>query len=179
MVNVYIWDFTGKQANWGHAAVEVTGGSPAGIEYISWWPESAGRRPKHIHRQLYCAGAIPNRTKADDIRDERAMPSHVVHLAGVGPQTRGLDETKIKNWWNTLRTSGVTDWCTLGPNCSTIAACALDQGGGNFVDWFNSTNIVWTPDQVLRYALALERGIRVGPLFGPGSVLGRFPERVY
>ena len=53
-------------------------------------------------------------------------------------------------------------WCTLTSNCSTTVANALYNGGGDDIadDWWTSHNIVWKPDKVLAYALAIRDGLQ-------------------
>jgi hypothetical protein len=79
-----------------------------------------------------------------------------------------LDESAIKSWWNKLINDGQTEWCTLGPNCSTITAFALDAAGAQDlgVDYFSRWNIVWTPNDVRKFAEGIVSAIndaRAGP----------------
>jgi hypothetical protein len=119
-----------------------------------------------INGMLYCAGAFPDQTLADDIRGEDDHPpSHTIQVPAKGPNSAGLDESAIKDWWAKFRTAGVTEWCTLGTNCSTIAAYARTRGGGaEFSDMWSSSNAIWTPNAVLSYARALRDGIKYANL---------------
>lgn len=145
MVEVLIWDFTPKafkgQGNIGHAALKV------GSEYISWWPSSAvglldGVRPARIH------------SEADDIRAEGTPPAHRIRL-------NGLDEAAIIAWWKGFR--GSSQYRLFVQNCSTVVAMALKAGKGTSKTsgWgymWDSWNTVWTPNDVRRYAAAIQRG---------------------
>jgi hypothetical protein len=173
MIRVFVWPYRGSDVAWGHAAMEVGGGQLSGSVYISWWPESRGRQPKTIHGKaingdLYCVGAIYSRKYADDVKGEDFKPpSQTIIIDGKSPTTIGLDETAIKTWWGKLRGTGTTDWCTLGPNCSTIVAYALHIGGGEmFSSMWSNSNVVWTPNAVADYAKDIRSGIayaRLGP----------------
>lgn len=162
MIRVFVWPFRGSKVAWGHAAVEVSGGEPSGSVYISWWPQGVGRRYKAIHDNLYCVAAIPNRTFADDVAGEDGMqPAETILIEGAGRGRPGLDESAIKAWWNSLRGRGFTDWCTLGPNCSTVAAYALAKGGGDrFSNVWRDARWVWSPPSVAYYARSIAEGIR-------------------
>lgn len=168
MVRVFIWPFRGSNVAWGHASLEVTGGRPHGSVYISWWPQGVGRRHKAIHDSLYCVTAIPNRTFEADVRGEDGVrPSETILLDGAGGGAAGLDETAIKQWWGSLASRGFTDWCTLGPNCSTVVAYALAKGGGDrFSNVWRDARWVWSPPSVAYYARSIAEGIRSARL-GP------------
>jgi len=162
MITVYVWNFRGTSVAWGHASMRVNGGSPPGEVYISWWPQGSGRSPKVPGvDQIYTVTAIRGRTYADDVRDEEQAPDHVIIFSG-------LDETAIKTWWADLLRNTHAQWSTLGQNCSTTVAHALASGYGEdlvtgFDGWLDTRNIVWKPDDVLSYALAVQTGIgRIG-----------------
>jgi hypothetical protein len=162
MITVYVWDYTatmGKSGNWGHASMEVTGGTPAGTQYYSWWPQSENRQPKlHESIPIYEVLAIRNRTFADDCRDEGdRLPKNPDHKITIS----SLDETKVKAYWQNLLDND-PKWSTLGQNCSTTVARALMAGGGDskvkLKDWWHQWNVVWAPDDVVRYAVAISAG---------------------
>lgn len=158
MVTVYIWSYRGKSEAWGHASVQVD------QTYMSWWPSMPGQVPSKVHPNVYESHPFRNRTYDEDVRDEGQQPDHVIHI-------NGLDENAMKDWWQSfgLTRDGVQyqgplqSWATLKRNCSTVAAVALKQGGGDkYAAWHKSWNLVWTPADVLDYALSIQRGIGKG-----------------
>jgi hypothetical protein len=170
MVRVFVWTAAGKQS-WGHASLEVNGGTPMGVTYVSWWPRSDHRsKALSLGGDLFCATAFTDRSFFDDVRGEDGRrPSHTVDLPGEDPHRVGLNETAIKAWWSQLRSTGKAKWCTLAPNCSTITAFALTVGGGaRFSDMWNRANLIWSPSSVVDYARAIQSGI-VSAQQRPGS----------
>ncbi len=171
MISIYIWDFQGKEDAWGHASMKVTGGTPPGEIYISWWPESKNRIGQipyvdEIERligneipyvdDIYTVSAIKNRTYKNDVAGEGGDPNRTIIFTG-------LDETKIKTWWENLLRNTHAQWTTLGQNCSTTVAQALAVGAaGDIVSsfgWLSTWNTVWKPDDVLYYALEIKKAI--------------------
>ena len=160
LVTVYIWNYRGSSTAWGHASLQVDGGTPAGTTYVSWWPSATGRVPKHAGApgpigQIYSAPGIQGRKYVDDVQDEEMPPDHTITL-------NGLDETAIKKWWSDFR-NGTNQWKTLSQNCSTTVAQALKAGGADkyatgVSGWWGSWNFVWTPSDVLRLALLVQQG---------------------
>lgn len=158
MITVYVWKPRGDA--WGHASMQVNGGSPSGSLYISWWPRSAvagGKRTVH---------AIRDREFAHDVHDEKRNPDHTIIFSA-------LDETAIKKWWGQLQ-KGPHMWSTLSLNCSTVVAHAIHAGGGEdmvtrFDGWWNNWNIVWKPEDVLDYALTVRSGISTLGIWHCGS----------
>lgn len=158
MIAVYVWDFLGKDRAWGHASMHVE------QTYVSWWPQGEGRVRNKVMGQIYHANPIRGRTYQDDVRDEQRQPDHVIHLAG-------LDEAAVKDWW---RGFGLMDgdvslvgpmesWHTLKRNCSTVVATGLKRGGGDrYASWARSWNLVWTPEDVRNFALAIASGLHRG-----------------
>jgi hypothetical protein len=152
MIRVHVWppDATSKM---GHASMHV------GRTYISWWPQ--GRDRKYYlptdSVPLYSVSHIDQRSYADDVEAEEKEPAHTIHL-------QGLDEARVLDWWeeyNDLK----AEWTTLGKNCSTTVGRGLMSGGGDdyalgLKGWFYSWNMVWTPDNVLKYATAIHRGLK-------------------
>ena len=160
MVRVYVW-LSVSSDTWGHAALNVSGGTPLRSAYVSWWPKGDHTsKLMSLGGDLFCATAFSDRNLEDDIAGEGNRPSHTIELPGKNGQTIGLDETAIKAWWGQLTSTGTAKWCTLTPNCSTIAAYALTHGGGDqFSDMWNSSNLVWSPSAVASYARAIQSGI--------------------
>jgi hypothetical protein len=137
--------------------------------YISWWPGGQGRDFK-LSRALpvYSVPHISDREFETDQEAEGGTgtvrkPDHTIQLSG-------LDEPRILHWWQAFSAPGNV-WSTLGQNCSTTVARALMVGGGDdyaegIVGWWRSWNTVWRPDNVLKYAEAISRGL--------GSAAGRW-----
>lgn len=153
MITVFIWDFVGKDVAWGHASMQC------GDRYISWWPEPGGRVPKlQKAPQVYDVHPFVDRTYNDDVRDEERAPDWTIDV----PR---LDEQKIKEWWAAFNPQAhgaygppSRPWSTLTWNCSTVVAEAITAGGGaDFVSWYTSRGVVWTPKTVREYALAVSR----------------------
>jgi len=183
MITVRTWPYLGSNIAYGHASVQIDGGEPSGPVYISWWPQETSR--DYYFKQglnLYCVASIPDRTYLDDVAGEDGrLPSHFIAIDGSSSTTIGLNEAAMKAWWLNLTRSGSTNWCTLDPNCSTITAMALFQGGGDDLceSYWTSHNAVWTPNDVTSYAWAIVAGIkeaRSGPPPGAdGSGDGGLP----
>lgn len=174
MIEVYIWDFQGKRAAWGHVAMKVK------TYYISWWPSGDGQIPKvssnrngfnrvnHLLQDygfplddIYTAHPIRNRTFKDDVHDEAKNPDHTIYLYG-------LNEEQIIKWW--IYTSIWADpklhgppsypWNSLDWNCAKVVATALKEGGGDdYSNWISSWNIIWTPEKTKQYANSIQVGL--------------------
>ena len=152
MITIYVWDFLGKQVAWGHASMHCRD------RYISWWPEPKGRTPWTSKvPDVYDAHPYVVRTFEDDVADEDdRLPDWKIPVGG-------LDERKIKIWWEAFnpQAHGVHGppshpWSSLTWNCATIVATALTIGGGaDLAPWYYSRSIVWTPNYVRQYALAI------------------------
>jgi hypothetical protein len=65
-----------------------------------------------------------------------------------------LDEDAIKTWWDEFNDDDDNLWSTFSQNCSTVVAEALRRGGAKTPWWdlVNGWNIIWTPQDVRRYA---------------------------
>ena len=146
-LTVSIWNYTGKNQNWGHASITLEDGT-----HISWWPSKnrvstfPGFMIKLIPQlaNIYSADALKNQTFAKDVEYEGSLPNEQIKI-------NGLDEGKIKQWWEPFKNSN--KWQSLTQNCSTTAADALKAGGADvFSSWLKSNNLVWTPQAVLKYA---------------------------
>ena len=149
MITVYVWNYRGKNVAWGHASMLVN------KTYVSWWPQGQDR--EKIVGDIYSVRPIPNRTYADDKQDEGQGADHQIVI-------KGLAEPKIIKWWNHLKSNPASRWTTLGQNCSTTVANALCHGGADEVvdgsNWWHTWNIVWKPDDLLRYARAIAAGLK-------------------
>ncbi len=153
MIKVYIWNFRGKRDAWGHASMQV------GNAYVSWWPMATGRVHSKAHSDVFAAHPRPPRFE-DDVRDEGGPPNHTIFI-------NGLDEMRIKLWWHRTfpwaasRLGPPTiPWSSLNWNCSKTVAVALKEGGADkLASWSKSWNLVWTPNDVRRYAESIVRGM--------------------
>ncbi|MBX3412174.1 MAG: hypothetical protein KF708_05595 [Pirellulales bacterium] len=160
MVIVYVWRFRmkggdQKPAAFGHASVQVD------TTYMSWWPANPGQVPSGLHPNIYASSPFRNRSLLDDERDEGQRADDIIYI-------NGLDEAAVKDWWASfgLVRDGVElygplqSWSTLDRNCSTVAAIALKKGGGDkYADWHKSWNLVWSPEDVARYAHSIRQNI--------------------
>jgi hypothetical protein len=91
--------------------------------------------------ELYGAPALPPNL-ARDQGEEQTTPT-IIHLDN-------LDEAAIKTWWNRFRQNH--KWKTLGQNCSTTVADALNAGGARNRAPSAPHHLVWTPADVEEYA---------------------------
>jgi hypothetical protein len=155
MVTVFIWKFRGKAEAWGHASMQLD------QTYISWWPENPGQVPSKIHPHVYASHPFRDRKYEEDVSAESQPPDHIIRIDG-------LDERAIKDWWQSfgLTRDGILyqgpllSWDTLKRNCSNVVATALRVGGGDkYASWSQSWNIVWTPQDVLRYTQSIQQGL--------------------
>jgi RHS repeat-associated protein len=145
-LTVYVWRFRGKDEAWGHASIKLENGT-----YISWWPGHP-RSLKIPGSDIYCAPPL-SRTLEDDTADEGQEPDTKITIDG-------LNEDAIQKWWDEFKNSN--PWCTLTQNCSTTAAEALNEGGGELyalMGKYRPNNPVWTPSDVEDYANAINRGM--------------------
>jgi len=143
LADVYIWNYRGSTDAWGHTSMDTQEGT-----HISWWPEGDGRDFTFTPSiPIYDAPAFPNQTMADDIEFEGQGPDVRIHLDN-------LDEAAIAAWWARYRRSN--KWSTLRRNCSAMIAHALEAGGGDRRVRNYPKPVFWTPEEVRRYALAIQ-----------------------
>jgi len=120
-----IWyDANGNQVDkspFGHIALQLEDGT-----YISYWP-SKHLGPLDVGKQVEPSG---NRKYLDDYYGEHQTDSLTFHIDG-------LDEEKIKKWWNKGKGHGKF---SSGNNCADIVTQALRQGG--LEPWTN--NLIWS-----------------------------------
>jgi RHS repeat-associated protein len=144
LADVYVWKYRGSTDAWGHSSVDINNGDT----HISWWPQSDGREYTFGDSiPIYDASAYPNQTLANDSAFEGQGPDFVIHLDN-------LDESAMAAWWRSYRRS--SKWKTFGRNCSTTVAHALEAGGGDRRVRGFPKPIVWTPEDVKQYALAIQ-----------------------
>ena len=100
-----------------------------------------------------------HRTYGEDVGDEGHRPDHVVRI-------HGLNETRVKRWWQEFNRHP-PPWQLYSTNCARVVSLALEVAGGDDAvdlrlapeDYLDTFNIVWTPTDVLNFALAITRGI--------------------
>ena len=145
LADVYIWNYQGSEAAWGHASVD------AGSTHISWWPGPPETRDYTgpSSASIYDAPAFPNQTLPDDISYEGGLPDSVIHLDN-------LDDAAIRRWWKQFKKTH-KNWKTLSQNCSTTAAEALEAGGADNRVLNFPKPLVWTPAAVRAYAEAIQQ----------------------
>ncbi|QYK48441.1 MAG: hypothetical protein KF838_00975 [Phycisphaeraceae bacterium] len=153
MVTVYVWNplVLTKAPLVGHASMHI------GREYVSWWPEQAGR--------VFNTSPYRQRTLEQDIEAEaNRQPDYRIAIDG-------LDTARMLDWWASvgLQANGMLlhgplqAYDLIERNCSTVVAAGLRVGGGDkHAAWWNSWNIVWTPRDVMRYAEDIRRSLLKG-----------------
>jgi hypothetical protein len=151
-VTVYVWPPHENQV--GHAAVGVSG--PDGECHISWWPGGEGKAADGGKAKSVYWGVPAERYSLQrDIEGEGNRQPTSVRL-------HGLDEKAIVKWWGDFAN---VHWSLLNTNCAQVAADALRAGGASdpvaWRDWTDTWNTVWTPMDVLRFAKAVEAGLRM------------------
>jgi len=119
-----IWrDANGNEVDsspYGHIALQLSDGT-----YISYWPaEHLGAFDLGVY--VYAT----THTYREDYNEEHQTSSQTVKITG-------LDEAKIKKWWNNGKGHGKFG---SGNNCADIVTAALRQGG--FVPW--TGNLIWS-----------------------------------
>ena len=145
-LTVYVWD--ASHDGWGHASIKLDDDT-----YISWWPQVDDRDGKFKDGEgplsnIYDAPHEKNQTYEDDCNGEDGRYPDWSKYIG------GLDEDAIKTWWDEFNDDDDNLWSTFSQNCSTVVAEALRRGGAKTPWWdlVNGWNIIWTPQDVRRYA---------------------------
>jgi len=145
-LTVHIWNYQGKDIAWGHASLTLEDGT-----HISWWPSEQGRERNKFISEIYTAPANDPQTFLKDVAFEGQKPDHQIRIIG-------LDEKKIEKWW--LEFKKTHQWKTLSQNCSTTAADALKEGGGEGHSSFpKSHNLIWTPNNVKEFANDIKKNL--------------------
>lgn len=141
MIFVYVWEADGENSIYGHASMAV------GDEHISWWPDM------DFEDVPFVGTYADIKSYDEEVAEENGPPHHVVAISG-------LDERAILDWWKKLKSEvWYSSWNKFSFNCATVVAAALEIGGGSErVRWWNylaTWNWIWTPADVLSYALAI------------------------
>ena len=159
---VWIWNYQGTKTAFGHASMEVYGGDPHGTYYISWWPNCSAAGGK---KEEYFGMCEPKRSRtfAKDIESEfDNRPDRHVLLDG-------LDDTKMKVFWDDLTTDHRAKWSASTTNCAAVVMTALRAGGADryfsffddvVFDVFHTNWWTWTPDSAHSYAVELAKKLR-------------------
>ena len=151
MITVYVWSAksAGGQKNVGHASMLVHGHA-----YVSWWPDQTAGLVGDFH-------PIRNKSYQSDVQDEGCYPDHKIDISG-------LNEPAVLDWWaalglmrdHTMLQGPLLPYNLLQRNCSTVVATGLKRGGADqYAGWYSSWSIVWRPETVLHYALAIKKGL--------------------
>jgi RHS repeat-associated protein len=149
LLKVHIWKYRGKSEAWGHASITLEDGT-----HISWWPGGEGREGLLMFMNIYSASPNDPQNFARDVSLEGRPPDYEINIVG-------LDEKKILEWWQNFK--GKNKWKTLSKNCSTVAADALKIGGGkDYASFWQSHNIVWTPNDVRILADVIKNNLHHG-----------------
>ena len=144
LLTVHIWRYRGKSEAWGHTSMTLEDGT-----HISWWPSGTRYDHKKLVPNIYTADPNDPQTFSDDVDMEKQEPDVQIEIDC-------LDESEIKDWWLSFKKSN--KWKTLSQNCSTTVADGLKAGGAKVKgqDIGASCNIVWKPDDVEKFAKAVQ-----------------------
>ena len=152
MVRIFFWEQRlFAEQSFGHVSMyvggEYIGQTPPVGGYISWWPQQ---------RWHIVSPAVENRPYDEDVNAEHRPPSPPLTL-------EGLNEEAIIKWWADFKAAGHR-WELYDQSCAQTVADALRAGGGDkFVHgvsgWWRSWNVVWSPHDVLLFALEIQHGL--------------------
>jgi hypothetical protein len=126
MATIHIWDRSTRSAA-GHASMQC------GSLYLTWWPTVSLVSPAELPDRDRSFQSIPFRKFEDDQREEGRSPD-------VSVEVRGLDESRIANWWrrqtNSRHADSVWDdairpWTEFGWNSVRLIATCLDVGSAS------------------------------------------------
>ncbi|WP_266169716.1 RHS repeat domain-containing protein [Dyella subtropica] len=159
LADVYIWKYrgsVGEDKGWGHASLDADGGRV----HISWWPQADGRDFLIPGIPIYEVPANTDQTLARDRELEDHKPDMVIHLDN-------LDEAAIASWWADFKKTH--KWKTLSQNCSTTVAQALRAGGADKHVIGYPKPMVWNPEDVVRYATAIQQAGQGQVYYTPGT----------
>ena len=153
MVTVYIWNMT-SVLHVGHAALKIAGSGGRAI-YVSWWPVNPeGRISSRIPTFTTIAAGIggvqasPHLNLVEDVNGEGKMPDYQV-------QVHGLDDSRMRDAWRLWLNSH--QYLVWNSSCATTVSGILRAGGGDmYASWPGW--LVWTPNEVGRYAQAINLG---------------------
>lgn len=158
MITVYRWDlrYPGSATGFrvGHVSLRVTGGTPAGDIYMSWFPTEHGSLSSPARR---------GQTFEQDVHEEGTQPLDSLR---VGTEQKTLDETAMKAWWARFL-QNPPQWSLYDTNCSQLVIEALRAGGSDRylggatlgVPPWRSWSVVWRPWQIPAYIAAVNKGL--------------------
>jgi hypothetical protein len=106
--------------------------------YVSWWPDD--------DKDLLTTKSEPMNELQDDVDSEGHEQAHVKYTL------YGLDKTKMRAKWHSIRGKQDSHYKLHIKNCSTIVARVLRAGGASELAgaksiWF-AHNMIWTPKKV-------------------------------
>jgi len=143
MVNVYVWSAHITVASPGHAALEVQSNKHS--IYMSWYPvEFSLSKPA-----ILFGGAVqssPHISLQEDVRYSKSDPNHQTSV-------HGLNESAIIDFWRVWLQHN--RYRLYNQSCATTVADALRAGGGDTYAPQFSKRHLWWPDEVYKYALAI------------------------
>jgi hypothetical protein len=110
------------------------------VDWVSWWP---GETSTEVRR-----GAAFKQFEADLVK-EKYVPDHILRV-------RGLNEPRMQQEWQAIRSKQGAHYRFNVKNCSTIVARIL-RSGSSWTDRnpLRSHSVLWTPLQVKRFAINL------------------------
>jgi hypothetical protein len=167
VITVHVWDsahggssgaFWGIEgASVGHAAMEIAGGDPAGVVYVSWWP-----RAETFWNALVGTPAHAQRTLEQEIAAECAPPDHRIRIPGLGDghAGNGLDQTAMKAWWQAWQRDST--YRLVDRSCCTTIVRGLLAGQAERYTGtilINPSAVVWGPGDVVAIADACAAGV--------------------
>lgn len=153
MVKIHVW--LQDPIHVGHVALAVKN------IYVSFWPDGAASK-KDIKIKRSQPGTFVE-SLLEDIRNEGGRAPITVEL-------NGLDEEKLVRYLEDMKDS-LPNYQLARNNCSHVVVHALIDGAGckpSFTPHAGAYHVlgrilgigIWTPDQVLKFAMELREGPR-------------------
>ena len=160
-VYVYFWDYQvwATQAV-GHSSMYL----PRSDTYISWWPDNTSPEMQQVLGLDWRGPPQRSRTYAEDhsgVTGEGKPPDTVVPIYG-------LDEPRIKAWWDQFKADPGSEYYLWGCNCSSVVYLGLKAGGilnkvSDKVRRDVETVEPWAPYWITRLATLAQTGVPEWP----------------